>query len=60
VRCRYCFAGAVVDAGAFAALEELVDFFAFFLLVFFLLVVAGAAGVAEAAGAEDVAGGVVP
>jgi len=54
------FAGVVVEAGAFEVLEALVDFFAFFLEVFFLLLVAGAAGVAVAAGADDVAGGVVP
>ncbi|MFO1414418.1 MAG: hypothetical protein U1F10_11070 [Burkholderiales bacterium] len=40
---------------------ELLDFLeAFFLEVFFLLLVAGAAGVADAAGADEGAGGVVP
>lgn len=60
LRCRYCFAGAVDDAGAFDVPDALLDFFAFFLVAFFLLLVAGAAGVAVAAGADDVAGGVVP
>lgn len=59
LRCRYYFAGVDVEAGALEVLAALLDFLAFFFVDFFLLV-AGAAGVAVAAGADDVAGGVVP
>lgn len=57
----FYFVGVVVEAGAFEVPWVPVDFFAFFFFdVFLVPVVAGAAGVAEAAGADDIAGGVEP